>query len=129
MAIPSYQDIVGLLKKGLTVEAQEKIMELREAALESQNENLGLKAQLKELQEVLALRDSLKWQKPYYVKADNPDEKFCQRCYDADRKALRLQELEPGFWRCMDCETDYTDGNYKDPVADSGSGRNRTTGY
>ena len=26
MAIPSYQDIVALLKKGLTVEAQEKIV-------------------------------------------------------------------------------------------------------
>src|SRR5688572_2473950 len=116
MAIPSYQDIVDLLKKGLTVEAQEKIMELREAALEYQNENLALKGNVKELQDALSLRDSLEWQKPYYVKKASHDEKFCQRCYDADRKAVRLQELEPGYWRCQECETDYMDGNYQDPV-------------
>jgi ribosomal protein L37AE/L43A len=130
MAIPNYQDIMALLKKGLTMEAQEKIMELREAALEYQNENLTLKTNIKELKDALALRDSLQWQKPYYVKKENPSEKFCQRCYDADGKAIRLQELETGYWRCMECETDYTDGNYQDPVTDPEvSGRNRTTGY
>ena len=106
MTIPNYQDIVALLKKGLTMEAQEKIMELREAALEFQNENLALKSNIKELKDALALRDSLEWQKPYYVKKDNPNEKFCQRCYDADGKAIRLQELETGYWRCVECETD-----------------------
>ena len=130
MALPSYQDIMALLKKGLTIDAQEKIMELREAALQYQNENLELKKSLKELEDRLALRDSLKWQKPYYVKKDNEDEKFCQRCYDADGEAIRLQELEPGYWRCLDCEKDYMDGNYKDPATGAeSSGRNRTTGY
>lgn len=130
MAIPNYQDIVTLLKKGLTIEAQEKIMELREAALEYQNENLALKSVVKELKDTLALRDSLEWQMPYYIKKDNPSEKFCQRCYDADGKAIRLQELEPGYWRCMACEKDYMDSDYQDPSAEpSGGGRNPVTGY
>ena len=130
MAIPNYQDIVDLLKKGLTIEAQEKIMELREAALEYQNENLALKSNVKELQDALALRDSLEWQKPYYVAKQKPGEKFCQRCFDASGKAIRLQELEAGYWRCMECKNDFMDTNYRDSSADyEGSGRNRTTGY
>lgn len=45
MVIPHYQDIVDLLRKGLTIEAREKILELREAALRLQEENLALKAE------------------------------------------------------------------------------------
>lgn len=130
MAIPNYQDIVALIKKGATIEAQEKIMELREAALEFQNENITLKNTVKDLNESLALRDNLEWQKPYYVARQKPDEKFCQRCFDANGRPIRLQELEVGYWRCMECKNDFMDTHYKDPSADyEGSGRNRTTGY
>ncbi len=38
MALPRYKEIVELVKKGATLEAQEKIIELREAALELQEE-------------------------------------------------------------------------------------------
>lgn len=130
MAIPNYQDIVGLIKKGATIEAQEKIMELREAALEFQNENLTLKSKVQELEAALSLRDKLIWHKPYYVDKENPDEKFCQRCYDADGKPIRLQEIETGYWRCVKCDNDYMDDNYQDPSDDlDPSGRNSVTGY
>ena len=33
MEIPNYRDIIELLQKGLMLEAREKILELREAAL------------------------------------------------------------------------------------------------
>ena len=130
MALPNYQDIVALIKKGATIGAQEQIMQLREAALEFQIENLSLKSTVKELKEALALRDSLEYQKPYYVGKQRRDEKFCQRCFDADGKAIRLQELETGYWRCMECKNDFMDANYKDPSTDyESSGRNPTTGY
>jgi hypothetical protein len=41
--LPKYKDIVELLKKGSTIEAQEQIMNLREGALELQEENHELK--------------------------------------------------------------------------------------
>ena len=49
--LPNYKDIVDLIKKGSTIEAQEKIMELREGALGLQEENLELKAKIKDLEE------------------------------------------------------------------------------
>ena len=47
MAIPNYQDILDSLRNGLSLEAREKIMELREAALRLQEENLSLREKLK----------------------------------------------------------------------------------
>ena len=41
MGIPNYQDIIALLGNGLTIEAREKIVELREAALVEENLALG----------------------------------------------------------------------------------------
>lgn len=38
---PNYKDIIELIKKGSTIEAQEKIMELREGALALQEENIN----------------------------------------------------------------------------------------
>ncbi len=57
--IPSYKDIVDLIKKGATVEAQEKIMELRESALELQEENVSLRATIKELEDRLRIQGNL----------------------------------------------------------------------
>jgi len=49
MALPSYKDILELLKAGATIEAQEKIMELRQAALAIQEENIQLRNRVLEL--------------------------------------------------------------------------------
>jgi transposase-like protein len=50
MALPNYKDILDLVKAGLTLEAQEKIMELRQAALDYQEENLKLRSRILELE-------------------------------------------------------------------------------
>jgi len=42
MSLPTYKDIVDLIKKGATVEAQERIMVLREAVIELKDENSSL---------------------------------------------------------------------------------------
>ncbi len=80
MALPSYKDIVELLKKGATIEAQEKIMELREAALALQEENINLKNKVLELQGKVRKLESFegepcpKCRKPaWVVESSKPD--------------------------------------------------------
>ena len=51
--LPNYKEIIELLKKGSTIEAQEKIMELREGALALQEENIKLKERISELESEL----------------------------------------------------------------------------
>lgn len=87
--IPRYQDIVELLKKGSTLEAQEKIMELREAVIELQDENADLKRNVKELEEKLRFRSSLTFRSPFYF-AERDEVPYCPKCWEADKKAIHL---------------------------------------
>jgi hypothetical protein len=48
MPLPSYKDIIELVKTGATIEAQEKIMELRQSALDGQEENRAISTDILE---------------------------------------------------------------------------------
>ena len=116
MAIPSYTDIKDLVKKGLTIEAQEKIIELREAALALQEENLKLKERVQLLEDEAKLRAAMTWEKPYYwrqIKSGEKDGPYCQGCYDKDRRLARLQDRRRGMWACSVCKTTYYDESYR----------------
>jgi len=112
--LPAYKDIVDLIKKGSTIEAQKKIMELREGALALQEENLELKSKIKELEEKLAKKEEVVWEQPFYWvnKGDLKDGPFCQKCYDSEDKLIRLQTMESGAWRCNSCDTLFFEDSY-----------------
>ncbi len=78
--LPNYKDIVDLIKKGSTVEAQEKIMELREGALALQEENIKLKETIKDLEAKLSVKEKVVWEPPFYwlKEGDAKDGPFCQ---------------------------------------------------
>jgi hypothetical protein len=111
--IPDYKDIADLLKKGLTLEAQEKIMELRVGALELQEENLKLKERVGQLEGELAVsRDivfdpntGLYWMQKPDGSRDGP---FCAVCYDEHKRLARLhdgrQRALKTRWLCMVCK-------------------------
>jgi len=64
--IPTYKEIIELIKKGATIEAQEKIMELRESAIELQSENIELKQKVRDLEEIINKKLSMKFDSPFY---------------------------------------------------------------
>jgi len=124
--LPNYKDIVDLVKKGSTLEAQEKILELREAAMEVQEENLSLRSRVKELEELLSLKQQVQWEKPYYwtMQGDIKDGPFCQTCFDNDKKLVRLQGGKIGKWICHTCKGTFFDDTYRSPQINR-SGVNR----
>jgi hypothetical protein len=110
--IPDYKDIADLLKKGLTLEAQEKIMELRVAALELQEENLKLRERVKQLECKLAISRNLVFEANaglYWTqKPDGSREgPYCAVCYDEHGRLARLhdgrQRAAGTRWLCMVC--------------------------
>jgi putative ubiquitin-RnfH superfamily antitoxin RatB of RatAB toxin-antitoxin module len=92
--LPDYKTIVDLIKKGATLEAQELIIQLREAAVGLREENLALKEKLKELESALEVSGELEWDgKAYWRRTAEPAAKegpFCQACYDQHRKLIRI---------------------------------------
>ena len=108
MTLPTYKDIIELIKKGATVEAQEKIMELRETALSLQEENIAFRERIKILEDELKLKQQLKFEKTKYwlIDGQNKDGPFCQRCYDVEKHLVRLQDYE-NCWYCIACKNGF----------------------
>lgn len=50
MGLPTYKEIIELVKAGATIEAQEKIMALRQSALDLKEENMRLRGRVSELE-------------------------------------------------------------------------------
>ena len=117
IALPDYKTITNLIKKGMTLEAQEQIMVLREAAIDLKAENTALRERLSELQKKLDLKDHVKWEAPYYFlrNADKKDGPFCQHCYDKNEQLIRLQSRGKGFWACHSCKNTVADKDYTPP--------------
>jgi ketosteroid isomerase-like protein len=115
--IPSYSEIMELIKRGATIEYQEKIMALREAVIELQEENQDLRKKVRELEEDLAIKGNLKFEVPYYwlEKEGKKDGPYCQVCYDKERKLIRLQQWGDGRWKCFPCTSVYHDSSYRPP--------------
>jgi hypothetical protein len=112
LPIPSYSEIIDLIKKGATIEAQEKIMELREAVLALQQENLALKKDLNEVKEALSRKIELWFDGAvYWDGSEKKDGPYCQPCYDTKRTLVRLHETtgfsnRPAWW-CYSCHTEF----------------------
>jgi len=118
--LPTYKDITELLKKGLTLEAQEKIMQLREAAVRLQDETLTLKRRVAELEAQLSLKQSLRHTRSLYY-ADRDPVPFCPYCWENSQKMIHLFGPKPmmvanvEFWECAACQRDYSAKGQTDP--------------
>lgn len=108
MSLPTYKEIIELLKKGATVEAQEQIMELREAVITLQEENFELRNKIRKLDEKLRIKGQLKFSRNVYWSHEGQakDGPFCPRCFDIDQKLARLQDYGD-CWYCVACKQGY----------------------
>ena len=117
--LPDFKEIVDLIKKGSTMEAQEAVMKYREEILDRRNEVIQLKKENEELKAKLDLRSKVKWEEPYYfIESEGErDGPFCQRCYDKTSSLIRLQKHEgvSGEWRCLECTNWFRDSSYREP--------------
>ncbi len=128
--IPSYKEIISLMKKGLTLEAQEKIIELREIALQFQQENIEKKEEVNKLLKLMEIEKSISWEKPFYytLKEKIKEGPFCQLCYDKNKNLIRLQNPEKGCFRCLACDNDYYTEDYNPSVGPVSFGSSRLDG-
>ena len=113
-AMPNYQDIFELIKKGATLEAQERIMELRETLVSLQEERQALKERVLELESALAIQGDLLFDNGVYWRVSGGDGEregpFCQHCYDVNDRLVRLQHARSNgtrgnhCWACAACK-------------------------
>ena len=113
--IKNSQDIMDKSEQKL------KLAELIEALADIKMETAEIKSTLLEkdekileLEKKLNLKESLIYDKPYYwiEKKDINDGPFCQKCYDGNKKLIRLQGGKNGEWNCLSCDNNFRDKTF-----------------
>ncbi|WPD24559.1 MAG: hypothetical protein SD837_08330 [Candidatus Electrothrix scaldis] len=93
-------------------DAKVEIANIKEAVTEKDEEITRLKG-------VIETSDKLVWRAPYYFLIDDnyEDGPYCQKCYDSQRKLIRLQSPgAKGYWECKECSNNYKDKNYEEHI-------------
>jgi hypothetical protein len=110
-----FNDISDLIRKGMTVEAIEKLLDLRESMANLRDENLALKEGIKKLEVSLEEKAKLVYEAPFYwmEDAESKDGPYCQTCSDADAKRIRLQTTGNDFWKCYVCSSVYKGADFQ----------------
>jgi len=129
-SIKNASDIAKLIKEsGASLEKAEvklKLAELVEALAEAKMETASIREvllekddELRRLKSEIEIKDKIIWENPYYflINGDVKDGPFCQRCYDSEKKLIRLQSPgRNGYWECKECNSGYKDSTYKEVV-------------
>lgn len=118
--LPKYKDIIELVRKGATLEAQEQIMSLREGALELQEENQDLKQKIRELEEKIQSKEDWVEEKKRYalvnpwggaaqvyaLKSAHAEGEvphfLCPKCFHESKKTILVPQRKEG-WAYLIC--------------------------
>lgn len=129
-SIKTASDIARIIKdSGASLEAAEtkmKLAELISALADSKIEIANIKeilltkdAEIQALKDQLEMKNKVVWEEPYYFLITDTDKKdgpYCQKCYDTDKKLIRLQSLNRGIWKCEACQNTFRDKSYQPAV-------------
>ncbi len=106
-SLPNFSEIKDLVSKGMTLEAQEKLMDFRELCLELREENLALKDRVKALEKSVYQQESVTYNGNVYMGRSERDA-FCPNCKDRDGLLIHLQlNKEASAGRCNSCGHPY----------------------
>lgn len=117
-------DSAGSLEEA---EIKLKLAELMSALADTKSQISDIKTELisknekiQELENQIKIQNELEFEQPYYWKVTDGKQEgpYCQKCYDDNKKLIRLQDEKFGSWHCMVCSSYYRDKNYKEPDED-----------
>jgi len=113
--IDNVKDIAELVKKYNNLELSQKIIDLRDEIFELKEDNLKLKEKIKALEEEKKISEKMVFESPFYWLKDGEkkDGPYCQKCFDDNKKLIRLQDHKNGHWYCLVCKNGVNDSSYK----------------
>lgn len=112
--------VVELAKKAGNKELNEKILELHGELLKLAQANLILTQRVAEMESEQKTQATLEFDGHVYWAGKPGDRKhgpYCTKCWDSDKKLLRVQEANRG-WSCPQCST-YFETRKASPRSDS----------
>jgi hypothetical protein len=100
-ALKKARDVAKRLKDA---EVQEVLLEAQERALSLKEELLSLRAENIGLKEQLATQVAVLFDGGAYWSTDDRDGPYCSRCYDVDKRLVRLKPSHELWHQCPACD-------------------------
>lgn len=106
--------IIQAIQESDNIEASQLVLELQSMTLDLQEENFNLRRRIDELEQHINLVDDMVFDGKVYWRGegDDRDGPFCQRCLDAEGRAIRLQfreQTDTGYdsrwYECHSCQS------------------------
>ena len=106
--------IIQAIQKSDSTSANQLVLELQSMALDLQEQNYDLRRRIDELEQHMDLMDEMSFDGKVYWRGqgDDRDGPFCQRCVDAEGRAIRLQlredtaaGYESRWYECHSCQS------------------------
>ena len=106
--ITNAKEIADLVKKLGNIDLYRKIVELEGEIIELTGQNRLLIEKTRELEQALKIKEALVFAENVYWLGDEEgrDRPYCQRCYDVNKKLIRLQQWDDA-WACFECKQHY----------------------
>ncbi len=113
--IDNAKDIAELIKKYNDIELYQKIIDLRDEIFELREDNLRLKEKIGTFNKEKEIYKKMVFESPFYWFKDGEkkDGPYCQKCYDDNKKIIRLQKIRNGLWKCLVCNCYVRDQSYR----------------
>ena len=94
---------------------QDTLFYMREEMSRLQDENREFKDKARVLEEKLKTKEGMIYKAPsYWLQKDGTEDgPFCQKCFDANQKLIRLQGGKNDYWVCKECTSHYAGPNYR----------------
>jgi hypothetical protein len=112
--IENVKEVVGVLQKADNIDLYRKVLDLQKDALDLIEENRYLKNQVKQLEESLTIISNIEFKdNMYFTNINTEDEKgpFCTKCWDDEKKLVRLHFNGLDFYLCPVCQNSVTINN------------------
>jgi len=115
--VDTVKELAILAQKVQNIELYQRLISFQSDVFALQEENRDLKDKVRQLSEKLDLQAKVVWEKPFYwlKESETKDGPFCQKCYDSDRKLIRLKDEDNDLWCCLNCKSWFHGPHYMPP--------------
>jgi hypothetical protein len=113
VAISTIRTISNVVQQAGKLELTQQVIDLQQTLLQLVAQNAELTASVarlegdnRQLRDEAELRRQLAFQRDSYwrLDGDSRDGPFCSRCFDVDRKTVRLHAKYHGYYSCPNCQ-------------------------
>lgn len=100
------KDSAGILKEAGKIDQYRQILEVQEKLLDMQKRISDLENENTELRKKFEIQSVIKFENnAYWIGDDKNSGPLCSRCWDSDRKPIRMQPRgNPTYFDCPNCQ-------------------------